>query len=146
MKNIFSEKDIIKIARVLDCDWKNKGNNYRLSLVNENQTRRLSLEIYPHLQIGDKHGSVISVLTENTHLQLQFCAGFIISELNQEVTFYSQNKDKVCGLIVERGAGCSMYANVDRSVLSGDFSNMGPEVMLSGIALSLTEQFINPEK
>ena len=47
------------------------------------------------------------------------------------------------GLIVEREAGCSLYANVDESVLSGDFTQLGPEVMLSSIALSLSEQLIS---
>ena len=141
-ENIFTEEDIKKIAKILDCEYKDRGNNYRLTLVASDSTRKLALEIYPNIRIGSKQGNLISVLTENTHLQLQFCTGYVISELNQEVTFYSEYNNKVCGLIVEREAGCSMYANVDRSVLSGDFTNMGPEVMLSGIALSLTEQFI----
>lgn len=143
MKTLFSEHDIKKIAKLLNCAWKYKGNNYRLTLEDAHAERKLALEIYPNIQIGDKQGSIISVLTENTHLQLQFCSGYIISELNKEVTFFCENGGKVNGLIVEREVGCSMYANVDRSVLSGDFTNMGPEVMLSGIALSLTEQFVN---
>ncbi|MEK7669729.1 MAG: hypothetical protein AAB330_00670, partial [Bacteroidota bacterium] len=39
----------------------------------------------------------------------------------------------------------SLYANVDREILSGDFTKLGPEVMLSGIALSLTESVL-PER
>ena len=142
MENIFSEADIKKIAKVLNCEWKQQLNSYRFTLTDEEGTRRLTLEIYPDIQIGDNRGNVISVLTENSHLQLQFCTGYVISEINQEVTFYSESGGKVNGLIVERQAGCSMYANVDRRVLSGDWTNLGPEVMLSGIALSLTEAFI----
>jgi hypothetical protein len=37
-----------------------------------------------------------------------------------------------------------LYANVDRNILSGDFTTLGPEVMLSGIALSLTESILPP--
>ena len=66
-----------------------------------------------------------------------------MSEMLGEVTFYAENNGKVTGLIVEREVGCSMYANVDSAVLSGDFTNLGPEVMLSGIALSLTEQALD---
>ena len=61
----------------------------------------------------------------------------------EEVTFFSEEHGKVCGLIIEKEAGCAMYSNVEKSVLSGDFSNLGPEVMLSGIALSLTEHIID---
>ncbi len=146
MKTLFSENDIKKIAKLLNCEWKYRGNNYRLTLFDAAANRKLSLEIYPDIQIGTRRGNIISVLTANTHLQLQFCTGYVISELNNEVTFYSENDGKVNGLIVEREAGCSMYANVERSVLSGNFANMGPEVMLSGIALSLTEPFFQSSK
>jgi hypothetical protein len=48
-------------------------------------------------------------------------------------------------LIIEKEGGCSLYANVDRAMLSGDFTRLGPEVVLSGIALSLTETLL-PER
>jgi len=142
MKTIFTKSNIVKIAKLLQCDWKLRGNNYRLTLEDEANNRKLSLEIYPSIQIGDKKGNLISVYTANTHLQLHFCTGFVISEMLGEVTFYSEEAGRVTGLIVEREVGCSMYANVDSSVLSGDFTNLGPEVMLSGIALSLTEHVL----
>ena len=142
MSSVFAEKDIKKIAKVLACDWKLKGNNYRLTLQDSDQTRKLALEIYPDIQIGEKFGNLISVYTESSHLQLHFCTGYVISEMLAEVTFFSEQSGKVCGLIVEKEAGCSMYSNVDKSVLSGNFSNLGPEVMLSGIALSLAEHII----
>jgi hypothetical protein len=62
-----------------------------------------------------------------------------MSELMGEVTFFAEAGGKISGLIVEKEGGCSLYSNVDRSMLSGDFTTLGPEVMLSGIALSLTE-------
>ena len=139
MKQIFTESKIVKIAELLQCDWKFRGNNYRLLLEDAENNRKLALEIYPNIQIGNGQGNLISVHTVNTHLQLHFCTGFVLSEMLGEVTFYSEQNGRVSGLIVEREVGCSMYSNVDRSVLSGDFTNMGPEVMLSGIALSLTE-------
>jgi len=143
MDSVFSENEIKKIARILNCDWKFKGNNYRLTLQNIEKTRKLALEIYPDIQIGEKYGNLISVYTENTHLQLHFCTGYVVSEMLEEVTFFSEEHGKVCGLIIEKEAGCAMYSNVEKSVLSGDFSNLGPEVMLSGIALSLTEHIID---
>jgi hypothetical protein len=59
-----------------------------------------------------------------------------------EVTFVGEYNGRLCGLIVEREGGCSLYANVNRELLSGDFTKLGPEVMLSGIALSLTESIL----
>lgn len=143
MNSIFTEADIIKIADLLQCNWKLRGNNYRLTLEDKTNDRKLALEIYPDIKIGKKRGNLISVYTANTHLQLHFCTGFVMSDMLGEVTFFSEKQGKVTGLIIEREVGCCMYANVDRKVLSGDFTNLGPEVMLSGISLSLTEHILD---
>ena len=58
------------------------------------------------------------------------------------MTFIGEHEGKLSGLIIEKEGGCSLYANVDREMLSGDFTRLGPEVMLSGIALSLTEALL----
>ena len=142
MKPIFNQQDINKIAKVFGVSWKFKQNNYRMTLENQDEERKLTLEIYPDILIGNKIGNLISVYTHNTHLQLHFCTGYVISEILGEVTFISESNGRVSGLIIEREAACSLYANVDNSLLSGDFTKMGPEVMLSGIALSLTEHIL----
>lgn len=142
----FNRKDIEKIAAVLGVPAKHRGNNYRFVLENPEDGRKLSLEIYPDIPIGDKQGSLISVYTHNTHLQLHFCTGFVVSEMLGEVTFVAEHMGRLAGLIIEREAGCSLYANVDASLLSGDFTKLGPEVMLSGIALSLTEHILPDTK
>lgn len=142
MATEFSAKEIDKIARLLGVEAKFKGNNYRFVVVNEETDRKLVLEIYPDIPIGIRKGNLISVYTENTHLQLHFCTGFVISDYLGEITFIAEHKGQLSGLTIEREAGCSLYANVDRSLLSGDFTQLGPEVMLSGIALSLAEDII----
>lgn len=142
---LFSPRDIKKIATVLGVEAKPKGNNYRLVLENPEAGRRLSIEIYPKISLGKggkKPGNLISVYTPTSHLQLHFCTGFVVSKMLGEVTFVAEHRGKVCGLIIEKEAGCSLFANVDAEVLSGDFTNLGPEVMLTGIALSLTESLL----
>lgn len=135
----FTKKDIDKISKVLGIESKLLGNNYRFILENKEERRKLSLEIYPNIPIGDKVGNLISVYTQNSHLQLHFCTGYVISEMLGEVTFVGEFHGRLSGLIIEKEAGCSLYSNVDSRLLSGDFTKLGPEVMLSGIALSLTE-------
>ncbi len=138
----FDAKAIQKIAEALQTEAKQRGNNFRMVLDHPESGRRLSLEIYPDIAIGRNKGSLISVYTASSHLQLHFCTGYVVSESLGEVTFVAENKGKVCGLIIEKEAGCSLFANVDARVLSGDFTKLGPEVMLSGIALSLTENIL----
>jgi hypothetical protein len=135
----FKPRDVENIGTVLKVKAVKRGNFYRLDLDDKKSKRKLSIEIYPTIKTGKRNGNLISVYTINSHLQLHQCTGYIASEMLGEVTFYSEADGKISGLIIEREAGCSLYANVDRSVLSGDFTRFGPEVMLSSIALSLAE-------
>jgi len=143
MASKFTKENISEIEKVLGVKAKEDSNSFRFILENDEDNRKLSLEIYPGLKIGDEEGNLISIYTSNSHLQLHFCVGYVVSEMLDEVTFISEQSGRLCGLIVEKGAGCSLYANVDRKLLSGDFTALGPEVMLSGIALSLTEDVID---
>jgi hypothetical protein len=142
----FKNSDIQRISRVLRAVAKHKGNNYRLEVENKENGRKLAVEIYPDITIGHRRGNLISVYTPTAHLQLHFCTAYVVSEMLGEVTFVGEERGKLSGLIVEREGGCSLYANVDRSILSGDFTTLGPEVMLSGIALSLTETVLPPSR
>ena len=136
----FAKGDYEAIASVLGVKPVDREDHVRFTLTNEEAGRRLSLDIYSDLAIGQGRGSLVSVYTDIANLQLHFCTGYVVSEMLGEVTFIGEHEGRLSGIIIERGAGCSVYANVDKSILSGDFTTLGPEVMLSGIALSLTEE------
>lgn len=140
----FKASDIRKIARALNVPAKHRGNNYRFEIQNTTDQRKLALEIYPSIPIGHRTGNLVSVYTPTAHLQLHFCTGYVVSKLLGEITFVAESNGKLSGLTVEREGGCSLYAHVDREILSGDFTTLGPEVMMSGIALSLTETILPP--
>ncbi len=142
---LFKESDFTKLSRVLGVPAKHKRNNIRFELEGKEAGHKLALEIYPNIAIGKRRGNLISVYTASAHLQLHFCSGFVVSNVLHEVTFVGEKDGKLSGLTIEREGGCSLYANVDNDMLSGDFTRLGPEVMLSGIALSLTETIL-PEK
>ncbi len=143
----FREKDIEKIAKVLGVDeypW--EVDHYRLKLVNQEERRSMALEIYPQVKLGQEEGALIVVYTPTSHLQLHFCSGYVVSEELGEVTFVAESGGKLSGLVVERGTACSLYANVKRELISGDFTKLGVEVMLSGVALSLTEGILERKR
>lgn len=142
----FQSDDFEKIGNVLGVKPKFDTNVYRYDILKENSIRHLSLEIYPDITIGKSKGNLISVYSINAHLQLHFCTGYVASEILGEVTFYTDQCDKVSGLIVEKGGGCSLFSNVDRKILSGDFTQLAPEVMMSSIALSLMETTLSDEE
>jgi len=139
----FRTQDIRKLERVFATSAKVRGASYRFELGSGEPGRKLALEIYSRIPIGREKGNLITVYTPNAHLQLHFCTGFVVSELLGEVTFIGEHNGKLSGLIVEKEGGCSLFANVDRSLLSGDFTQLGPEVMLSGVALSLTDAILD---
>ncbi len=139
----FTPSDFKKIGKLLGAPPKAMGANQRFEIAGTEEKRKLVLEIYPNIRIGNEKGNLISVYTESSHLQLHFCSGVVLSEMLGEVTFVGEQNGTLSGLIIERGGGCSLYANVDRSLLSGDFTKLGPEVMLSGIALSLTDTILD---
>lgn len=141
-KFIFTASDFTKLGKALGVEGKARGNNVRFEVENSSTKRKLAVEVYSNIPIGKQRGNLVTVYTHNAHLQLHFCSGYIVSEMLGEVTFIGENDGKVSGLIIEKEGGCSLYANVDRALLSGDFTQLGPEVMLSGIALSLTESVL----
>lgn len=139
----FKAPDIKKLERVFGTPAKTVGASYRFEIAITDPCRKLALEIYPNIPIGKARGALISVYTPNAHLQLHFCSGYVVSEYLGEVTFVAENGGKLAGLIVEKEGGCSLFANVDRSIVSGDFTQLGPEVMLSSVALSLTDSILD---
>lgn len=139
----FKAADIKKLEKLFGVGAKARGSNFRFEIAANDTVRKLALEIYPDIPIGSRRGSLVSVYTQTAHLQLHFCSGYVVSDVLGEATFVGEQDGKICGLIVEKEGGCSLFANVDRSITSGDFTQLGPEVMLSGIALSLTDAILD---
>ena len=146
MKYKIGEQQIKEIENVLNCSFTKRGNQFRSVLYNEENQRKLTLEIYPDIAIGKKEGNLISVFTSSAHAQLHFCSGFVASEMLGEVTFIGEHKGHLSGIIIEKDAAFSIYSNVDNDLLTEDFTKLGPEVMLSGIALSLAEHLLDEKE
>jgi len=139
MINEFSAENIDLIGKIFDTKVKRIGDVSRLEIVNEQSGRKLALEIHIGLDVDGETMNMVSVYAQNTFLQLHNCTGFIVSDLLNQVTFFGKNQGKVSGLIVEKEAGCSLYANVNESLLTGDFTKLPTEVMMCSVALSLTD-------
>lgn len=136
----FTKENIDEIAKVLGTSPKPLGNDvFRFEVKNEENPRKLALEVHLGLEVDGKPMNMVSVYAFNTFLQLHNCTAFVASEMLQQVTFFGRSGEKTSGLIVEKTAGCSLYANVDQAILNGDFTQLPEDLMMCGIALSLTE-------
>lgn len=140
MVHQFTKENIDAIADVLKAKPKPLGDDvFRFEVINAEENRRLALEIHLGLQANGESLNMVSVYSQNTFLQLHNCTAFIASDTLQQVTFFGRQQERTSGLIVEPGAGCSLYANVSEHILNSDFTQLPEDLMMCAIALSLTE-------
>lgn len=144
----FSDADVEHIASVLGVEVKEDGPLARFELQDDTSGRSLSLEITRHLDLpeslrNEQPANLVSVYAASSFLQLQSCTGFIASQELGEVIFFARRGGTTNGLVVEREAGCSLYANVDDRLLSTDFAQLPPELIMSSVALSMAETLFN---
>ena len=129
------QEDLKKIEELFSESFNKTENSYTISLRNNKINSVIFAEIIPE----DNSLYLISVYTNNTHLQLQSCSSMIISEMLEEVVFISETPEKISGLIISKQGDCSLYSNVDKKLLSSDFSGLNSEKLLAAMALSITE-------
>ncbi|MTI87535.1 MAG: hypothetical protein FH748_06155 [Balneolaceae bacterium] len=136
----FTKENIDTIGKVLGATPKPLGNDvFRFEVKNDEEQRKLALEIHLGLDVNGEPMNMVSVYAYSTFLQLHNCTAFVASDMLQQVTFFGKSGSKTSGLIVEKASGCSLYANVDESIIAGDFTQLPEDLMMCGIALSLTE-------
>ncbi len=147
MSTIFTKSDADRVGSVIGAQQVSfHTDHFRFVVDNKEEKRSLRLEIYPEVTLGKTRGMLIVVYTGNSHLQLHNCTGYVVSEELGEVTFVAETDERLSGLVVERGAACSQYAALNRELISSDFTQLGVEVMLSGVALSLAEEILSDER
>ncbi|MDZ7757667.1 hypothetical protein [Rhodohalobacter sp.] len=136
----FTKDNITSIGEILNAKPKPLGDDvFRFEVINKEAGNKLALEIHLGLQVDDQHMNMVSVYSGSTFLQLHNCTAFIASDILKQVTFFGKNGSNTTGLIIEESAGCSLYANVNEAVLKGDFTKLPEDLMMCGVAMSLTD-------
>ena len=144
----FSDDDIQRIADVLEVEPKREGNVVRFKLHDAESGRRLTLEVVaavalPPTAANEQPANLVSVMAPSSFLQVQGCTGFIASQELGEVIFFARRAGVTNGLVVERQVGCSLFANFDQHLLTTDFTQLPPELIMGTVALSMTETLFN---
>lgn len=136
----FTTENIEEIADVLGAKYKTIGDDiFRFELFNQEENRKLAFEIHIGVQTSNNRMNMVSVYCGGTFMQLHNCTAFIASKMLKQVTFFGKQEGLTSGLIIEDTAGCSLYSNVGDEVLKGDFTELPEDLMMCGVALSLTE-------
>ena len=128
-----------QIEELFGVKFAEEGASYSLPLVNEKDNSKIHIDIIPETDGDDENSFLISVYTNNCHLQLQSCSKFIVSKMLEEAIFISEAGDKISGLIISKQGDCALYSNVDKKLLNSDFGDLNSEKLLSAVALSVTE-------
>ena len=130
-----SDADLDRAAAVLGVEPARDGALTRLALADDESGRRLAVEVTR----TDDGVALVKVYGTESHLELHDCAGLVTSDDLGEVIFFARGGGRVAGLVVEREAACSLYANVAERLLSADFLTVAPEVAQAAVVLSLSE-------
>ena len=134
-----TDADFDRIARALGAEPQREGALVRFSLADPDSGRKLVVEVTPRVDGAEEASTLVSVYSAVAHLQLHGCEAVVASDELGEALFVARAGDRVSGLVVERGAGCSLYANVADRLLTADFTQLPAEVMQSAVVLSLGE-------
>ncbi len=130
-----TEEDIKRIEKLFKEKFTKSENVFSIIIRNEKIKSNISIELIQE----ENSEFLISLYTNNTHLQLQSCNNIFVSEMLEEVIFISETDDLISGLIVSSQGDCSLYSNVNKKVLRTDFTELNSEKLLSAVALSITE-------
>ncbi len=144
----FSDTDVQRMASVFGVDPVRDGTVTRFELAHPDSGRHLTVELtrirdLPDALTSDSPLYLVSVYAPSSFLQLQGCTGFIASQELGEVIFFARQGGVTNGLVIEREAACSLYANVANRLLSTDFTQLPSELVMSSVALSMSETLFN---
>lgn len=142
MPYIFTNEDIEQISKVINCQPKEFDNSWSWAIATDDATRMLIFTVYNNVNLGrDRSGSLISVQTQQGYFELHNCKGFMVFDPD-EVIFISDESDRVSSLILGRQATCSLYSNIDRSILNSDITTLDAPVLMAAMQLSITEEML----
>ena len=129
------EEDLKQIEILFSEKFQKTDSSFVINIKNERINSNICVEIFPEKDSG----YLISVYTNNTHLQLQSCTNLIVSGMLEEIIFISETETSISGLIVSKQGDCALYSNVDKKILRSDFSELNSEKLLAAVALSISE-------
>jgi hypothetical protein len=134
-KKVLNSENLEVLEKLFDVKLVKNENSLSFNIVNSKIKNSIALEIF----LDEDGDNLVSLYSENTHLQLQSCRYFIISQMLEEIIFYTENDTQISGLIISKQGDCSLYSNVDKKTLSSDFLNLNSEKLISAVALSVIE-------
>jgi len=140
----FSDKDVEIISQILMKKPDKFDNSWTWNLADPDGIRPLIVSIYNSVDLdSSSKGSLISVQSRHGYYELHDCR-YILPFEPDEVIFLAKNDKKLSCLVIGRHSTCSLFSNIDRTLLNRDFSELDSAVLLSAMQLSITDSLIDP--
>lgn len=132
-----SDADIDRAAAALGADPERSadGRTVSLALSDAASGRRLAVDVV-RTEAGT---TLIKVYGPAAHLELHGCTGVVSTDDLGEALFFARDGGRVSGLVVERAAACSIFANVEERLLTADYFTVAPDVAHAAVVLSMAE-------
>lgn len=139
MEFSFTPSDIEKISAIFGGSPPDNGQSVMWRLSNPQTRQAQTVTLHNHVTFGrNESGSLVVVQTIHGYFELHRCTGYVIFEPD-EVIFVSLTGDFLSSMVVGRQCTCSMFAPIHRDVLSMDFTELDPAILMSAMQLSLAE-------
>lgn len=138
-----SDADLDRAAQALGIDPERSadGRTVSLALSDAESGRRLAVDV-----VRTEDGTtVVKVYGPAAHLELHGCSGVVSDGDLGEALFFARESGRVSGLVVERAAACSLFANVEERLLTADYFTVAPDVAHAAVVLSMAETAFDPE-
>ncbi len=138
----FQASDIKNIAKIFGSKPIELEGHWTWNMANPETRQAQVVVIHNNVKFGKEHiGALIVVQTKHGYFELHDCSGFVVFEPD-EVIFVSATKDKLSCMVVGSGCTCSMFSPIRREILTADFSELDPAILMSAMQLSLTESIL----
>ena len=128
------KEQIEGLAKLLDAELVTSDSDYVLRIGGGESGPAIVLSI----SFLQNSSVTLSAQTSYGYFELHTVSRMVPVEPD-EVIFVAEDGQKVSGLVVSKQGACSLFANVERSLLSADLSTVEPSLLLAAMQLGLTE-------
>ena len=138
---MISDADLDRAAQALGITAERDGRTVSLALADADSGRRLAVDI-----VRTEAGTVVvKVYGPVAHLELHNVVGVVSDDDLGEALFFARDGGRVSGLVLERAAACSLFANVEERLLTADYFTVAPDVAHAAVVLSMAESAFENE-
>jgi len=132
---IFTREQIDQLAQTLDARVEYVGGDATLTVLGSGGTPSVVLAL-AGVESGQE--TVLSAQTVHGYFELHNVERYVVVEPD-ELIFVAESGDRLSGLVVGSSGACSLFANVRRSTLDADLTELEPALLLAAMQLGLAE-------